>query len=415
MRKRIMGIMLAMLAVLGILPVTAYADGSAVLKYSGELTVGFGQTDGASSLVIWIDRNGETFYANMLMPEEYAAESMTFMLEDLQDGDEIGIKLRGAQSFDKTVIYGRQLIFDEFLEKIMSANESETGGMLSEYWDEIGSERITSLQELSKSDQAAIESVVLNETYGSFEELRRLIDAKYDELVRKREEENNKKNTSSGGGGGGGGGVKTVVRVPEEVKTILETKAAEKNETEVFSDLESVPWAKESINALYDKKIVSGTDKNRFEPERNITRAEFLKLLVKVFKTDTENVSCEFEDVEKSNWAYGYIAAAYSNGLINGVTDKRFEPDTMITRQDAAAILYRFCGKYNVQLPIGDMPQFMDEDEISDYAKDAAAIFGASGIINGVGQNCFAPHEPCSRAMASKIIYGVLEKGGLDK
>lgn len=351
----------------------------------------------------------------MLMPEEYAAESMTFTLEDLQDGEEIEIKLRGAGFLDKTIIYGRQLIFDEFLAEIMSANESETGGILSGYWDEIGSERITSLQQLSMSDQAAIESVALNETYGTFEELRKLIDAKYDELVKKREEENNKKGTSSGGGGGGGGSSKTVVRAPEVIKTIAEAEVAEKNDREVFSDLESVPWAKESINALYDRKIVTGTDKNHFEPERNITRAEFLKLLVKVFKTDTENVSCEFEDVEKSSWAYKFIAAAYSNGLINGVTDNRFEPDTMITRQDAAAVLYRFCGKYDVQMPIGDMPQFADEDEISDYAKDAAVIFGAAGIINGVGENRFAPLEPCSRAMASKIIYGVLEKGGLDE
>ena len=130
-----------------------------------------------------------------------------------------------------------------------------------------------------------------------------------------------------GGAGGGGGGASSNVNtddmfgiIPE--KELEETTKGEEVETKVvFSDVVENHWAFDSIHYLYWKEIVSGDEKGNFNPDKNVTRAEMIKMLCNAF--GIEPVSKEvFDDVSSTDWFYGYAGAANKAGLLQGMMVK---------------------------------------------------------------------------------------------
>ena len=85
------------------------------------------------------------------------------------------------------------------------------------------------------------------------------------------------------------------------------------------------------------------------------------------------------------------ILSMYRNGVINGKSATTFDPQGQITRQEAATILYRLCNAVGYKLPKGNADNFADSAKIAPWAKDAVAAVSAAGIMNGVGNNNFAP------------------------
>ena len=168
-----------------------------------------------------------------------------------------------------------------------------------------------------------------------------------------------------------------------------------------FSDLDSVPWAVESIKALVKKEIVNGIGRNMFDPDGNVTREQFAKMAVLAAGLEIDGTETAFEDVEAEAWYSKYIAVAVKGGIINGVSDTMFGTGEAITRQDAAAILYRLAG--NPAVRRGEV--FADDSDIADYAKDAVYALKSAGIINGRDDNTFDPSNTCTRAEAAKMIY----------
>ena len=215
-------------------------------------------------------------------------------------------------------------------------------------------------------------------------------------------------NGSSGGGGGGGGSVIGGSKTPGNTSVTVEELTPAADET-AFSDLASVPWAAESINMLAKLGIVSGTDENNFEPDRNITRAEFVKMLFVVFDECEDIADCELTDIAASDWFYPYVANAYRNGLVSGNDAGEFLPYDAITRQDAAAIIWRCLNTYK-RMPdkARDYAGFDDDKNISEYAKDAVKELYSRNVINGISDSEFAPQQSCTRAMAARLIAGII-------
>ena len=129
----------------------------------------------------------------------------------------------------------------------------------------------------------------------------------------------------SGGGGGSFGGYKDYTN--QGAQTPVETEYR-------FEDLGSVLWAEEYIYDLLEKGIISESDAKTYNPHRNTTREEFVKMIVIAMGVDMTSAECNFVDVNASDWHYKYIAAAYNNGLIQGVGDNKFGTGLSITRQD---------------------------------------------------------------------------------
>lgn len=175
-----------------------------------------------------------------------------------------------------------------------------------------------------------------------------------------------------------------------------------------FVDLDSAEWAKEAINALYAKGIVSGLDETTFAPDEKVTREQFAKLAVLTFGFETEGQKADFADVETSRWSYPYIACGYNLGIIKGTGEGHFSPEAYITREDMAVILKRCAELKSIDFD-EQKTDFSDWESISDYAKEAVGALAGAGYINGTGNGAFEPKAAATRAEAAKILYELLK------
>ena len=172
-----------------------------------------------------------------------------------------------------------------------------------------------------------------------------------------------------------------------------------------FNDLEGYDWAKDAILTLAADGIINGKSQNVFAPGDNVTRAEFAKIIVGAFGLLDTKATADFADTPDGHWSYSYVASAVANNIVTGVSASSFNPDGNITRQDMAAICYRALKALGVETSASGEVTFADAGSISDYAKDAVSVLSGLGIINGKGDNKFAPGDFATRAEAAKIVH----------
>jgi len=187
------------------------------------------------------------------------------------------------------------------------------------------------------------------------------------------------------GGGGGGGFVNTN-------PTVTPANSGQ------LSDISS-HWAKQYIDKLVENGGISGYGDGTFRPDNTITRAEFTKIIVSVFDIYGDSAN-GYGDVPQSAWYSEYIKKASANGIIYG-SGGMFRPNDNITRQDAALILYRVLKLKNIATKAGTI--FADNNEISEYAKEAVSEMSGIGVINGY-EGRFMPKNNITRAEAATII-----------
>lgn len=169
-----------------------------------------------------------------------------------------------------------------------------------------------------------------------------------------------------------------------------------------------VGWAAQPIKELYRIGAIGGKTEKEFDPEGDITRAEFTKILVSALKLNTDKAKT-FNDVPKDAWFSSYVGIAAGLGITNGVDSDKFDPNALITREQMCAMIYRAAAVAGIELTSEDA-DFADGDEISDWAKDAIKSLQASGIINGTGNGLFTPKGSASRAATAKVVFGIFTK-----
>lgn len=176
-----------------------------------------------------------------------------------------------------------------------------------------------------------------------------------------------------------------------------------------FIDLSEVPWAEEAITFLSRKNIVNGKSEGVFAPNDNITREEFVKMIISTLGlADSVNVSTmKFADIAKDSWYHKYISIAYSNNIINGISNDEFGTGCNITRQDMAVIICNALKYKNFETDNDFDISFNDKDSISDYALNSVAYLCERGVINGFEDNTFRANGFATRAQAAKVLYGL--------
>lgn len=213
-------------------------------------------------------------------------------------------------------------------------------------------------------------------------------------------------NVSSGGSGGSASGV-SHMNYNEVKDDDLKNNDSIRDEN-VFGDVKKENWAYEYINVLYREGIVSGDENGMFYPENNITREEFVKMLVNALKLKTESdVELNFDDVDLNSWYAPFVKTAFFHKIVNGVSETSFGTGRNITREDMAVMAYR-CVFKDEQTADNRKDVFEDDGEISDYAKAAVYSMKEKGIIGGTGAGLFEPKRYSERAEAAKIIYNCL-------
>lgn len=171
-----------------------------------------------------------------------------------------------------------------------------------------------------------------------------------------------------------------------------------------FKDLDKKHWAKKYIDKLVELKIIQGYSDGTFKPENNITRAEFVKVLIKALKLEKTSGK-EFEDT-KNHWAKNYLSTAYNEGIIKGRDKDRFYPDENITREEMATMIMRALNKKDIN---NDENPFSDENEISDWAKEYVMKAKRLKILNGYQDGSFKPHKFAKRSEVVKTIFEFLK------
>lgn len=205
-----------------------------------------------------------------------------------------------------------------------------------------------------------------------------------------------------GGGGGGGswsgtgtGSSKGGIFAAPEIK-------------QTFNDIAAVAWASESIEALYELKIISGTGEGMFSPQRPVKREEFVRMISLALGLDESATDNKFTDAEPGAWYTSCINAAADAGIINGIGENVFGIGMNISRQDMAVIAQR-CLEYAQIVPVIDKSaEFADEENISDYARSAVASLTSAGILSGFEDNTFRPQESVSRAQAAVVVHRLI-------
>lgn len=178
-----------------------------------------------------------------------------------------------------------------------------------------------------------------------------------------------------------------------------------------FMDLQSHLWARDAVEELSSMGIVHGDGKGNFNPSGNVTRAEFIKLLVATFCFPETPIG-SFADVTPEDWFHRWVMTASRQGIIEPGENGLFRPNEPITRQDIVYYTARAVKAAEFSLeqpPLYILYKFRDYDQVAGYAQSAFAAMNYAGIINGIGENMLGPLNPATRAEAATIIYRLLQ------
>lgn len=186
-----------------------------------------------------------------------------------------------------------------------------------------------------------------------------------------------------------------------------------------FSDI-GTHWAKDAIRDLGSRLVIAGKGDGRFEPDRDITRAEFAAIIVRGLGLGRPGSGLDiFKDVTKDDWYYDAVAAAHEYGIIDGYEDGTFRPMAAITREQAMTMAARAMTLTGLQVELTEkeaeqlLSRFEDAELASDYAASSIASAMKVGIITGRDDRTVAPKNPISRAEVAVIITRLLQQSGL--
>jgi hypothetical protein len=177
------------------------------------------------------------------------------------------------------------------------------------------------------------------------------------------------------------------------------------NQPVAFTDLDNFSWAKKEIVELAKIGIIKGTTDTTFSPENHIKRADYMILIVRMLRLKADFTD-NFIDVETDKYYYNEIGIAKSLGLTTGVGGNKFEPEALVTRQDAFTIAYRIMKNKGLIMQEGTsaLNEILDIPEISDYAKEAITVLVSNGLIKG-NDNVINPFGNATRAEVAVFIY----------
>ncbi|MBQ5995987.1 MAG: S-layer homology domain-containing protein [Clostridia bacterium] len=180
-----------------------------------------------------------------------------------------------------------------------------------------------------------------------------------------------------------------------------------------FPDVKQSSWYYDAVQYVAKKGFVTGYQDGRFGPNDNLKRQDFVVILARIAKANTEAyTACPLKDV-KMNAYYGpSVAWAVTNNIIAGYQNGNFGVNDNITREQVATILYRYMGAIKVENVEETLSKFSDAKRISPFAKDAVAWAVQNNIISGMADGRVAPTEGASRAQIATIIMN-MDKAGM--
>lgn len=173
-----------------------------------------------------------------------------------------------------------------------------------------------------------------------------------------------------------------------------------------FGDVKSADWFYNDVKYVYEKGMMAGTAADVFAPNATTTRAMIVTILYRLEGSPAVTGTSAFVDVPAGQWYTDAVNWAAANQIVKGTSATTFAPNASITREQMAAILYRYAQYkgYDVTKK-ADLSGYSDNSQVSAYAKDALAWANAAKLINGVTNTTLAPQGNATRAQVSAILH----------
>lgn len=180
-----------------------------------------------------------------------------------------------------------------------------------------------------------------------------------------------------------------------------------------FTDVKPGDWFYDDVMFVYEKKLMMGTSSTLFSPNEAATRAMLATILWRMDGSPAPKSSAGYSDVPTGQWYSDAIAWATEKGIFEGYGNGTFGPNDPITREQLAAIFYRYASHKGYDMSaVGSLEQFSDKDKASSWALDALKWAIGSGLMNGKG-NTLDPTGTATRAEIAAMLHRLVDKYGL--
>ena len=189
------------------------------------------------------------------------------------------------------------------------------------------------------------------------------------------------------------------------MSVILAGGIASAGEVSPYKDVKVKRWSYPYIKYVTDNGLMNGTSADRFEPESTMTRAMVVTVLHRLQGEPAVQYKSVFSDVKKGTWYTDAVLWAAEKGIVNGKGDNKFAPMEDITREQLAAIMMRYAPlEYIITEERADIKGFADYKKITKYAREAMAWANAVDIVSGVTEDTLAPQDGATREQFATIL-----------
>lgn len=176
-----------------------------------------------------------------------------------------------------------------------------------------------------------------------------------------------------------------------------------------FADVTDSYFAYDAIRLLSAMQIINGKNEKDFAPKQQVSRAEFIAMLVRTLGLKATSTTQSFADIRADAWYAKAVIAAKEAGLTSGVNDNSFAPNATVSREQMASFLLRaYEIKMKKSAPTGGSIPFKDIDEVSTWAKDDLGAAYSLGLVSGRNHDKYVPQDRTTRAEAAQAIYNLL-------
>ena len=169
-----------------------------------------------------------------------------------------------------------------------------------------------------------------------------------------------------------------------------------------YTDVKKTDWYYDAVNYVNNNGIMTGYSETQFAPNDKLSRAQACQVIYNIADADEQATESTFSDVSLGQWYTNAISWASKNGVVSGYGNNLFGPDDAITREQMAAILYRYAGAPSVET--NNLGNYTDANQISDWATDALNWCVENKIMVGNGNGTMTPNKIISRAEVATIM-----------
>ena len=177
-----------------------------------------------------------------------------------------------------------------------------------------------------------------------------------------------------------------------------------------FLDVAEDAWYADAVAYVYDNGLMSGTSTTLFSPNATTTRGMIVTMLYRLEGEPRVNSGSTFDDVDAGMYYADAVAWASQNDIVTGYDEATFGPNNAITREQMAAILYRYAQYKGYRTTAdADLSGYVDADSVSSYALASLQWANAAGLVTGTSSNTLTPDGSATRAQVATIFMRFME------